>query len=56
MRKMISFELGKEMEKDVCCLVVSVGQGKILSASILYHRATEALWRARAVTNFIYKM
>ena len=26
MREMVSFELGKEMEKDVCCLVVSVGQ------------------------------
>ena len=25
---MVSFELGKEMEKDVLCLVTSVGQRK----------------------------
>ena len=27
-REMVSFELGKEMEKDVLCLVTSVGQRK----------------------------
>ena len=56
MREMVSFELGKEWKKMFVCLVMSVGQRKILSASMLYHRAIEALWRARAVTNFIYKM
>ena len=30
-RKIISFELGKEIEKDVFCFVTSMGQRKILS-------------------------
>ena len=29
MREMVSFELGKEIEKDVYCLVTSVGQKQI---------------------------
>ena len=42
--KMISFKLDKEIEKDVFCLVTSVGQRKIiepqtfgLHTPILYH-------------------
>ena len=58
---MASFELGKEIEREVFRLVTSVPQRKKLlnhmknriepqilgcRAPMLYHRATETLWRA----------
>ena len=60
---MVSFELGKETEKDVFRLVTSVGQRKFLSPHeesnlissdfALRCSTTENLQRARSITNFI---
>ena len=59
---MVSFELGKETEKDVFRLVTNVGQRKFLSPheesnlissdSALRCSTTENLRRARSITKF----
>ena len=65
-REMVSFERGKEIEKDIFCLVTSVGQitnsespwgieYQILRfrAPILYHWATETPQWAKFMTNTV---
>ena len=66
-REMVSFGLGKEIEKDFFCLVTSVGQRKNsespwgiepqtfrFHALMLYHWATETPWWARSNIKFIW--
>ena len=66
-REMVSFELVKEVEKDVFCLVMSVGKRKKpeypwgiepqtfrFCAPFLYHWATETLWWRRSIQKFIW--
>ena len=67
-REMVSFELGKEIEKLVFRLVTSVGQRKKYYESpwgiepqtfsfhppMLYHWAIETPWWERSITKFIY--
>ena len=60
---MVSFELGKEIKKDVFCLVANLGQRKSSESPrgikpqnfgscslMLYHWATETLWWVKSIT------
>ena len=66
-REMVSFELSKEIEKDVFCLVMSIGQRKNFESlwgikpqtfgfctPMLYQWATETLQWARSIMKLIW--